>query len=81
MGTNDGACVALGGLGACSSSVKLGAQRLVLQPLLYPNATSLTKAPGGSNTSIRHDTHQSSQGVSVTVANLVHVEPDEVGIL
>ena len=59
---------------------KLGALRLLLRLYSYPNATSPTRVHGGSNTAICHNTRQSSQGVSVTVVDLVHVEPDEVGI-
>ena len=39
---------------------KLGALRPLLRSYLYPNATSPTRVHGGSNTAIRHDTHQSS---------------------
>ena len=60
---------------------KLGALRSLLRPYLYPNATSPTGVHGGSNTAVCHDTHQSSQGVSVAIVDLVCVGPDEVGIL
>ena len=53
--------------------LKLGALRSLLRPYLYPNATSSTRVHGGSNTSIRHDTRQSSRGVSVTIFDLVRV--------
>ena len=48
---------------------KLGALRSLLRSYLYPNATSPTTVHGGSrpNTAVRHDTRQSSQGVSVTI--------------
>ena len=61
--------------------VKLGALRSLLRPHLNPNATSPTRVHGGSNISFRHDTCQSSRGVSVTIVDLVRVGPDEVGIL
>ena len=48
---------------------------------MYPNATSPTRVHGGSNTAVRHDTRQSSRGISVTIVDLVRVGPDEVGIL
>ena len=64
-----------------SSFIKLGALRSLLRPYLYPNATSPTRVHGGSNTTIYHDTRQSSRGVSVTIVNLVCVGPDEVDIL
>ena len=60
---------------------KLGALRSLLRPYLYPNATSPTRVHGGSNTSVRHATGQSSRGVSVTIFDLVRVGPDKVGIL
>ena len=60
---------------------KLGALRLLLRPYLYPNATSPTRVHGGSNTAVRHNTRQSSRGVSVTIVDLVCVRPDEVGII
>ena len=49
--------------------LKLGALRSLLRSYLYPNATSPTRVHGGSrpNTAVRHDTRQSSQGVSVTI--------------
>ena len=58
----------------------------LLRPYLYPNATSPTRVPAGSNTVICYNTHQSSRGVLATVVNLVHlymhlVISDEVGIL
>ena len=59
-------------------SLKLGALRLLLRSYLYPNATSPTRVHGGSNYIVRHNTRQSSRGVSVTIVDLV---PDEVGIL
>ena len=34
---------------------------------LYPNVTNPTRVQGGSNTTVRHNTCQSSRGVSVTV--------------
>ena len=43
--------------------LKLGALRSLLRPYLYPNATSPTRVHGESNTSVRHDTRQSSRGV------------------
>ena len=61
--------------------LKLGALRLLLRSYLYTNATSPTRVHGGSNTAVRHDTRQSSQGISVTIVDLVRVGPDEVGIL
>ena len=62
--------------------VKLGALRSLLRSYLYPNAAaSPTRVHGGSNTAVRHNTCQSSQGVSVTIVDLVCVGPDEVGIL
>ena len=48
---------------------KLGALRSLLRPYLYPNATSPTRVHGESNTSVRHDTRQSSRGVSVTIVD------------
>ena len=41
----------------------------------YPNATSLSRLHGRSNTVICHDTCQSSQGVSVNIVNLARVGP------
>ena len=35
----------------------------------------------GNNSAIFHNTLQSSQGISVTVVDLVHARPYEVGIL
>ena len=61
--------------------LKLGALRLLLRPCLCPNATSLTRIPGGSNTAVRHDARMLSQSISVIVVDLVHVGPDDVGIL
>ena len=86
-GSDDGACLrthTLGGSGGMppqKNYFKLGALRSLLRPYLYPNATSPTRVHGESNTSVRHDTRQSSRGVSVTIVNLVRVGPDEVGIL
>ena len=57
---------------------KSGALRSLLKPYLYPNATSPTRLHG--NTAVCHD-HQSSQGTSVTVVDLVCVGPDENGHL
>ena len=48
---------------------KLGALRSLLRPYFYPNATSSTRVHGESNTSVRHDTRQSSRGVSVTIVD------------
>ena len=58
--------------------IKSGALRSLLKPYLYPNATRLH-----GNTAVRYDTHQSSQGTSVTVVDVVcdGPGPDEVGIL
>ena len=86
-GTDDGACISTHTLGGVwghappEKFIKLGALRSLLRPYLYPNATSLTRVHGGSNTTVRHNTRQSSRGVSVTIVDLVRVGPDEVGIL
>ena len=53
----------------------LGVLRSLLRPYLYPNAASPTRVHGGSNTTARHNTHQLSQGISVTIVDLVHVGP------
>ena len=60
---------------------KLGALRSLLRSYSYTNTNSPTRVHGGSNTAVRHDTRQSSQGISVTIVDLVHGGPDEVGIL
>ena len=64
--------------GACGDAYlekfKSGTLRSLLKSYLYPNATSPTRLHG--NTAVRHD-HQSSQGTSVTVVDLVCVGPDE----
>ena len=86
-GTDDGACVSTRTLGGVWGHAppekfsKLGALRSLLRSYLYPNATSLTRVHAGSNTAVRHDAHQSSRGVSVTIVHLVRVRLDEVGIL
>ena len=59
-----------GGMLPPKNFVKLGALRSLLRPYLYPNATSPTRVHGGSNTTICHDTRQSSRGVSVTIVTL-----------
>ena len=79
-GTGDGAYVRtqmLRGLGPCFPR-KLGALRLLLRPYLYPNATSPTRVHGGSNTIVRHNTRQLSQGILVTIFNLVRIGPASV---
>ena len=84
-GTDDGACMHTlgesGGMLPQKKKFKLGALRSLLRSYLYPNATSPTRVHGGSNTAVRHNTRQSSRGVSVTIVDLVRVRPDEVGIL
>ena len=40
-----------------------------------PNATSPPRVHGGSNATVRCDMRQSSRGISVTIADLVRVEP------
>ena len=53
--------------------LKLSALRSLLRPpYLYPNAT---RVHGGSNTTVHHDTRQSSGGFSVTIVDLVRVGP------
>ena len=43
---------------------------------MYPNVTSPTRVHGGSN---RHDAlHQLSRAISVTIVDLVRVEPDDL---
>ena len=66
-------------VGGDAPKVKLGALRLLLGPCLCPNATSPTRVPGGSNTAICYDTRTLSQGILVTVVDLVHVRPHKVG--
>ena len=58
-----------GGMPPQKLFLKLGALRSLLRPYLYPNATSPTRVHGESNTSVRHDTRQSSRGVSVTIVD------------
>ena len=55
---------------------KLDALRYLLRPYLYPNATSPTRMHGRSNTAVCQNTHQSSQGISVAVVDLLRVGPD-----
>ena len=69
-----------GGYALPENSLKLDALRSLLRSYLYPNATSPTRLRGGSNTAVRYDTFQSSRGVSVTIVDLAHVGPDELGI-
>ena len=53
--------------GGCFPRKKLSALRSLLRPpYLYPNAT---RVHGGSNTTVHHDTRQSSRGVSVTIVD------------
>ena len=82
-GTDDGVHVsmhALGGLGACSPRI-IKCSEIASKAILYPNATSPTRVTSGNNNAIFHNTLQSSRGISVTVVDLVHARPDEVGIL
>ena len=46
---------------------------------MYPNANSPTRVYG--TTAVHQDTRRLSRGISLTIVNLVHVGPDEVGIL
>ena len=48
---------------------KIRCSEIASESYLYPNATSPTRVDGRSrpNTAVRHDTRQSSQGVSVTI--------------
>ena len=87
VGTDDGACVSMhmlvgsGGMLPKEKFTFPGGLRSLLRPCLFPNATSLTRIHGGSTTAVHYNTCQPSQGVSVTRVDLVHVGPDEVGIL